>query len=109
MHRRGLRNRVFKGHCLTGIDKRKLETCRRLMLREEPAFGFDDEGLRGDVVAGLAEVDRVVCVQELVVLDVRVWRRELGDGEVRCELECGNIAGVGGGRLALEEREGRDR
>jgi len=40
-----VRNRVFKGHCLTRIDKRELEARGRLMLREEPAFGFDDEGL----------------------------------------------------------------
>ena len=57
------------------------------MLGEEAASCVDDEGFGGDVVAGLTEVNRVVCVQELVVHDIGVRGRELGNGEVGSQLE----------------------
>lgn len=52
-----MRDRVFERLCLARVDECELEARGRLMLREESAFGRDDQRFGSEFVAGLAEVD----------------------------------------------------
>ena len=97
-------DRVFDRFGLPGVDKGELEPGGRLVDGKETALCRDDEGLRGQLVTGLAEVDGVVRVQELLVLDVGVWRSVW---EVRRQLKGGDVASVSRG-LTSEDGRGRD-
>jgi len=97
-------DRIFDWFGLSGVDKCELEAGGGLVDGKKTALGHDDERLRGQLVTGLAEVDRVVGVQELLVLDAGVQR---SGWEIRRQLEGGNVASISCG-LTSEDGRGGD-
>jgi hypothetical protein len=57
-----MRDRILDWFSLARVDVGELEACGSLMLGEETAFRFDDQGLRCVFVTCLTEVDRIVRV-----------------------------------------------
>ena len=55
-------NGIFKRLRLSQVDVCELVAGRSLMLEEEAASCIDDEGFGDDIVVGLTDVNRVVCV-----------------------------------------------
>lgn len=96
-------DRVLERCGLTGIDKGELVARGCLVDGKETALGGDDERFRGQLVAGLADEDGVVGIQQLLVHDIAVWRSV---GKVGRQLKRGNVT-IGGG-LTSEDGGGRD-
>lgn len=69
-------DRVCERFSLSRVYVGELETGGGLMFRDETAFSFDDERLRGIFVTSLTEVDGVIRVQELEVLNIGIGRGE---------------------------------